>query len=225
MSQPPTPEDSRISDLIRSIDVRAPQELHDRVQELVAERGGAARVRSTRRFALAGATAVVIAAAAIAAVVVGGGGGTGTGTLEHQASALALGQPAQAAPPQNPARRGELLASVEGVAFPAWSHTVGWHATGLRTGSVAGRPAATVYYGDWRGREVGYTIVGGPPVREVAGGSPAWRSGTEYRLVTMGGQPAVVWLRSGRLCVLTGHGVDGQTLLRLASLGDRSVPA
>jgi hypothetical protein len=222
MSQPPTPEETRVSKLISSLDVHAPQGLHDRVEALVAEHGSRGRARPTRRLALAGAIAVAaVAALTVAVVGLGGGGAPGSGSLERQASVLALGAPTGGAPAQNPARRAELLASVGGVAFPSWEHDLGWRATGLRTGSVAGRPAATVYYSDWRGRGVGYTIIGGAPITEPSQGSPAWRGGTEYRLVTIGGEPAVVWLRSGRLCVLTGHGVDAATLLRLASWGDR----
>jgi len=34
------------------------------------------------------------------------------------------------------------------------------------------------------------------------------------------GAPVVTWLRDGHLCVVSGHGVSGATLLRLASWGD-----
>jgi hypothetical protein len=42
-----------------------------------------------------------------------------------------------------------------------------------------------------------------------------------YRLLSENGAAAVVWLRDGHLCVVSGHGVAGATLLKLASWSDR----
>jgi hypothetical protein len=44
-----------------------------------------------------------------------------------------------------------------------------------------------------------------------------WRGGTPFRVVTDNGVPAVVWLRSGHMCVVSGRGVPTAMLLRLAS--------
>jgi hypothetical protein len=38
-----------------------------------------------------------------------------------------------------------------------------------------------------------------------------------FRLLSEHGAPVVTWLRDGRLCVVSGQGVSGATLLRLAS--------
>jgi hypothetical protein len=219
MSQPPTPEESRVSELIREIDVRAPAALHERVQTLVAERSRTPGASPRRRIALAGALAVVLAAViAVAVAGLGGGGGAkGPGPLVSAASQLTRLAATAPAPAENPARRGELLADVEGVAFPYWEEHLGWRATGARTDTVAGRPARTVFYTDAHGRRVGYAIVGGPSVQVAGGGSTRWRRGTPYKLISLGGVPAVVWLRNGRLCVVSGRGMSEETLLRLAS--------
>ena len=47
------------------------------------------------------------------------------------------------------------------------------------------------------------------------------RDGTPYRLLTVNGTHVVTWLRDGHLCVVSGRGVNGATLLRLASWDDR----
>jgi hypothetical protein len=87
----------------------------------------------------------------------------------------------------------------------------------MRTDTLAGRSARTVYYTDAAGRRVGYTIVSGLPAPAAAGGKKEWRDGTEYRLIRVAGVPTVVWLRDGRLCVVSGRGVAGSTLVTLAS--------
>jgi hypothetical protein len=51
----------------------------------------------------------------------------------------------------------------------------------------------------------------------MSGGVVSMRDGTPYRLLTVNGRAVVSWLRQGHLCVVSGHGVDGATLLRLAS--------
>ena len=45
----------------------------------------------------------------------------------------------------------------------------------------------------------------------------AQRDGTAYRMLTVAGAPVVAWMREGHLCVVSGRGVEGATLLRLAS--------
>ena len=51
----------------------------------------------------------------------------------------------------------------------------------------------------------------------LSGGAVAWRKGVPYRLLTEHGAQVVTWLRDGRLCVVSGRGVDSATLLQLAS--------
>ena len=52
-----------------------------------------------------------------------------------------------------------------------------------------------------------------------------WRGGTPYRLLAENGVPVVSWLRDGHLCVISGRGVNGATLLRLASWDDHGAQA
>jgi len=61
-----------------------------------------------------------------------------------------------------------------------------------------------------------YAIVSGTPP-QVGGGRVIDRGGTSYRLLVAHGTNVVTWLRAGRLCVMSGHGVGDGTLLALAS--------
>ena len=71
----------------------------------------------------------------------------------------------------------------------------------------------------------GYAILAGTPAPRVGGGVIAWRGGVSYRLLTVNGAAVVTWLRDGHLCVVSGRGVSGATLLRLASWSDRGATA
>jgi hypothetical protein len=79
----------------------------------------------------------------------------------------------------------------------------------------------TVFYGNRSGQRIGYAIVSGA-APSVSGGSVSWRHGHPYRLIGAGDTHTVMWLRNGRLCVLSGRGVSAGTLLRLASWGERA---
>ena len=88
--------------------------------------------------------------------------------------------------------------------------------------AIGGRTLKTVFYTDGKGRSVGYAIVAGTPAPSVGGsGHVVWHSGTAYRLSTVHGVPVVTWKRDGHLCVVAGRGVDGATLLTLASWDDQ----
>jgi hypothetical protein len=106
------------------------------------------------------------------------------------------------------------------VSFPYWKESFGWRSTGARVDRIGGRSVQTVFYADASGRRVGYAIVGGKPPLSTGGGQALWRDGREYRLLRINGVQAIVWLRSGRLCVVSGRGVDGAMLLALASWHD-----
>jgi hypothetical protein len=90
---------------------------------------------------------------------------------------------------------------------------------------VGGRTVTTVFYANQTGQRIGYAIVAGTPAPWVSGGVAKWRDGISYRLSTGQGASVVTWLRHGRLCVLSGRGVDGATLLLLASWGERGAAA
>jgi hypothetical protein len=223
MSEPPPRTESELVEFVRSSDVRAPEELHRRVQALVDADSPPARRRLGRDSAgaggrsrlslgLAGAFALV----AVAVVVSLSGGGAHTLTL-HQTSQLTLSAPNAPAPAASTSNRGQLAADVDGIPFPYWEDHFGWRSTGTRSDRIGGRTVTTVFYADGQGRRLGYAIVGGTPAPTLSGGTVVWHDGVPYRLLSYNGAHVIAWLRNGHLCVVAGRGVDGATLLRLAS--------
>jgi len=212
----PTPQDeTEIVELLRSIDVRAPQELHRRIEALVAEHGSARRRTPARlRLGLAGAVAL---GAIVAVLLVSLSGGGGSPLTLHTAVALTLRRPTMPAPAQNPHNATELTADVEGIAFPYWEDRFGWRSTGARTDRVNGRTVTTVFYAHGRHQWVGYAIVAGTPTPQVSEGVLRERGGTSYRFLAQDGASVVTWVRDGHLCVVAGHGVSDATLMALAS--------
>jgi hypothetical protein len=216
MSEPTPPTESEIVELVRSIDVRAPRELHGRIEAMVAERAPT-RVRrpATIRWGLAGAP--LLCAIAVVLVLVLSGGGGGSPLTLRTAVALTMRPQTMAAPAQNPNDRTELAANVEGVPFPYWEDRFGWRSTGARADRVDGRTVRTVFYAGGDHRWLGYAIVAGSPAPDLGAGVLVRRGATDYRLAHEGGAEVVTWLRDGRLCVVAGHGVSSATLLSLAS--------
>jgi hypothetical protein len=250
MNEPIDPQtisesEREIAELIRSIDVRAPDALHANVDAMIAKRTRAtkrsahgsradrserasgtrsARDSATPRFVPRLAALGSIAAAIVALVIVVSLGGSSATLSVHDASALTLRAATTAAPRESSTSGGELAASVEGVSFPYWSAHFGWRSTGQRTDNVDGREITTVFYENERRQRVGYAIVAGGKAPQVTGGVVSRRDGTPYRLLTVNGAAVVAWTREGHLCVISGRGVEGATLLRLASWdGNRSL--
>lgn len=221
----------------RAAMVRAPESLHRRVQEMVAEAQAhpARRRRSwampgwampTRRLAVA-ATATALAAAALVVVLalaLSGGGGPSVAPTPQATATLALGPATGRAPGKSVSNRGELAASVGGVAFPYWEERFGWRDSGTRSDTLAGRAVTTVFYSNPSGRRVGYAIVAGP-APAIASGTAVKRWGVIYRLSTHGGANMIAWRRDGHLCVIAGRGVNPHTLLALASWGSERAHA
>jgi hypothetical protein len=211
-------------ELLRSSDVRAPQELHDRIDAMVTEHAARHPRRATtgtvprhRIIAVAIGALAVLAVAIVLA-------GSGPSSLDVRgASALALA-PATA-PHEQSGDPAYLAVAVDGVAFPSWEGRLGWYSSGTRTDRVGGRTVRTVFYTNAAGQRIGYAIVAGTPAPAVTGGVLVWRGATAYRLLSEPGTPAVAWLRDGRLCVLAGRGVSSGTLLHLASSEDRATGA
>ncbi len=214
MSERSPHTESEIVELVRSIDVQAPPQLHRRVEALVAERAPALQRRRATPVRLGFAGALALAAVAVVLVVSLSGGGSAL-TL-HTTVALTMRPATMPAPTPDPRHATELAADVEGVAFPYWEDRFGWRATGARTDRVDGRAVTTVFYA--RGHQwVGYAIVAGAPAPSVSGGLVRERAGTSYRFLDEAAASVVAWLRDGRLCVVAGHGVDDATLMALAS--------
>ncbi len=226
--------EAELVELLRSVDVRAPEELHQRIQALVDERSsrGRRRLRGPRASRLPaspgwrlGGGVAVLAAAVIALVI--GLSGAGSGALNvRQASASTLRAATMVAPAQSTLGRAQLAAAVEGVAFPYWQDRFGWRSTGARTDRVSGRAVTTVFYADGQGQRIGYAIFAGTPAPNLSGaGGVVSRGGTPYRLSSSGDLRVVTWVRDEHLCVVAGRGVNGATLLRLASWSNRDQSA
>jgi hypothetical protein len=224
--------EAELIELVRSSDVRAPDALHRRIEELVAERSSSRRRRPLLWAGLgtgasplarrAGAAAALLAATvAVLAIVLGSGGRS---LSVQQATALTLSQPQAPAPAESSPRSSELVAAVQGVHFPYWEEHFGWRSTGQRTDTVQGHTVMTVFYANRGGQRIGYAIVAGTAPR-LSGGSVRWRDGHPYRLFTLRGAQSVAWLRHGRLCVLSGRDIGAGTLIRLASWGERGSAA
>ena len=245
MSDPHTPagpeQDEReraaarhVAELVRAVDVRAPETLHRRVQEMVAARpasrrragdwapGGArgGMLRGRLRPTLAAMAVAAIAGAAIALLTGPSAHAPRTGPSLSAAARLTLSAATTGAPRESAAHARQLNVAVDGVAFPYWEERFGWRATGTRTDTIGGRNVTTVFYAGPGGRGIGYAIVGGTPAPAASGGTVVWHDNVAYRLRQVGGVPVVTWQRDGRLCVLSGRGVNGGILVRLASWGD-----
>jgi hypothetical protein len=215
----PRPDtESELVDYLRSIDVRAPERLHRRIEELVSERSSPRRRPVAIRWRLAGGLALAAVVAVLVASLAGGGSHPLT---VNQASVLALRPATAPAPAESPSKGMQLDAAVDGVSFPYWTERFGWRASGSRTDHAGGRTIRTVFYSNARGQRIGYAIVSGTPAPRAGGGSVLWRGGTPFRLTTANGTGVVTWLRDGRLCVVAGRGVHGTTLLALASWHDQ----
>jgi hypothetical protein len=236
MTDPRPTSEAELIEQIRSIDVPAPESLHRQVEAMIAgtKTAGAAPRAGSRagggagrafgfgpRLAAGGAFAAVLIALAI---VVGLSGGSST--LNVRDASKTTVRTASSAPPAESRSDGrELAASVDGVSFPYWGAHFGWRATGSRTDRVDGRTITTIFYANRRGQRVGYAIAAGTSPAQMSGGLVSMRDGTPYRLLTVNGRAVVSWLRDGHLCVVSGHGVDGATLLRLASWDEHRATA
>jgi hypothetical protein len=248
MSEPRRPStESELIELLRSSDVRAPEALHQRVQQLVGERsrsrwpwrrgirsGSGADAQGSREprqeparrvpqgfgWKLGGAVAAAAVAGALVAGLTGGGS---SGLTVRQATALTFQQPTGAAPKKSTSGDDTLAVAVNGVAFPYWEDKFGWRAVGTRTDRVSGREVTTVFYENRRGQTIGYAIASGANPPRISEGVLVRRGGVHYWLLGVNGMPVVTWLRDGHLCVVSGRGVSGATLLRLASWTDHGL--
>lgn len=200
--------------MTRSVDVKAPASLHQQISSMYSS-PPRRRFAWLPRPALAGALASGLAALAAVLVLTLGQGGRHSPSLA-QISALTLGQPTLAAPAESSTDHTDLTVSVEGIAFPYWGAHLGWHSTGRRIDHLGASTVTTVFYKNSKGQRVGYAILAGA-APAVSTGTVIERAGVPYRLLSSGGVTTVTWHRDGHLCVVSGRGVSGQTLVRLAS--------
>src|SRR5258707_5016781 len=225
MTDSPRPGDeAELIERIRSIDVGAPRQLHERVEAMVAghdrRSGGAPAPLAGLRLRLGAAATALAAAATALALALSGSGGAGLSLA--QASAVTLRPATLPAPAESRSHRDQLNAAVDGIGFPYWADHFGWRSIGARLDNLRGRSVRTVFYSNRQGSKVGYTIVAGsdPPALS-GGGTVRWRSGMPYRLGRVGGVEVVTWKRDGHLCVIAARGVGDATLLKLASWDDQ----
>jgi hypothetical protein len=229
VSKPRPRTESELVELVRSIDAPAPAALHGDVRALISARRPSARGRgrpAIARSSLTAATALAAVAAAVLAIALlsAGGGNRSASAIDlRDASALTLRPATAPAPRESPSNGAQLAAAVDGVSFPYWEERFGWRSTGTRSDSVGGRTVTTVFYSDGHHHRIGYAIVPGVPP-QLSGGAIAWRGKVPYRLSSEDGALVVTWLRDGHLCVMSGRGVHGATLLQLASWGEHASP-
>ncbi len=226
MSEQRQNPEAELIERVRAIDVRAPEELHTRVQALVVEHTGGSRSRGGMRWSGARgliAGGCVAAAAAVLIVLVLAPSGGSSALNVRAVSAVALRASTTLAPSEDPRERGALAENVNGVSFPYWKGRFGWRASGARRDTIDGRTVNTVFYTNARGERIGYAILAGTPAPLASGGVVVARHGHPYRLLNEHGVTSVVWLRKGHLCVVAGRGVSSATLLALASWRERVV--
>jgi hypothetical protein len=196
------------------IDVGAPARLRARVESEHAGRSGQPRSRIwvvSRPAAAGGVAALAVVIAAI--LILPGGAREPTIGDADELATLSASAPAPEPRATEPAL---LAAAVEGVSFPNWGPDLGWRATGRRTDELDGRRMETVFY-EHAGDRVGYTIVSGEALEWPPHAKVATREGIELRSYRDDGRIVVTWLRRGHVCVLSGRGLERDTLLDLAA--------
>ncbi|MDQ6607064.1 MAG: hypothetical protein M3Z06_11030 [Actinomycetota bacterium] len=191
---------------------RAPERLRAGIDAVRPSRPARARRRASYAGGLAGALAVVV----LALVLVLPSGTPGGPSISQAAALAGLGAASPAPVPDPDAPGVKLGAKVDHVYFPDWTRRFGWKAIGQRSDLIGGRSTTTVFYENWHGQRLAYTIVGAPALA-----APSARvsklHGTVLRTLTLNGRIVVTWRRSGHTCVLSGPGVSTTVLQQLAA--------
>src|SRR5438105_4278469 len=121
--------EAELVELVRSIETRAPELLHRELSAMIASHGVRGRSSRVRALALIArgavgtprlAAAAGVLAAIVVAIVLSLGGAARSGPSLRETAALTLRAPTTTAPPESAASHAELVAAVEGVAFPYW---------------------------------------------------------------------------------------------------------
>jgi anti-sigma factor RsiW len=199
---------------LRGVDVHAPASLRARVESEHAGRSGQPRSRTSivsRPVVVGGVAALAVVIAAI--LILPGGAREPTIGDADELATLSASTPAPEPRATEPAL---LAAAVVGVAFPNWGPQLDWRASGRRIDELDGRQAETVFY-EHTGDRVGYTIVSGQALEWPPHGKVTTREGIELRSYRDDGRTVVTWLRRGHVCVLSGRGLERDTLLDLAA--------
>jgi hypothetical protein len=211
--------DDRVSSVLRAGGPATPPALRARLRALQAPR--TERPRPTLRLAVAAATALAAFGAVLAIALT-----TGSPTVPSVGDvAAAANRPATApAPARDPQDPPLLRASFAGVAYPYWKQHFGWRTTGVRTDTIDGRRARTVFYQHTHHR-IGYTVVSGEPLKRPAGAERLVVDGVEMYRYRAGRNTVVSFVRHGHTCVLAGYVHFQTTLPKLASWNGRGAIA
>jgi hypothetical protein len=197
----------------RSID-RAPAGLRARIEAARPKRSVVVRRRAGYGGALAGA----LAAAGLALALILPAGSPGTPSISQAEGLAALG--AEMGPPAIDAQTPRNIdSSIDQIYFPNWSKRFNSSATGVRTDTINGRNAVTVFY-NWNGKQIAYTIVGAPALATPSAQSHSYVHGNEYLTLSHNGRNVVTWRRDGHTCVLSSKDVPASVLQTMAAWAD-----
>jgi hypothetical protein len=184
-----------------------PAGLVDRV-EIAVRRPAPPRSWRLPALAVAAATAVIAVVAVLAVTTSGSNSVTAAAALVDRAPT----QPPPASSRGHPALLGRHF---EGVDFPDWSR-FGWMALGARTDTVDGRRTDTVFY-THHGHLIAYTVIAGEPLAPPGDTTTERSGGLELHRFRDGDRDVVTFVRNGRTCVLSGHVMSPDTIVRLGS--------
>ena len=198
----------RVAGALRGRGPSAPDALRRRVAAAAAARP--ARRRLHPGLAVAGLAALALVLAVALPGALRGDPSIGQAALP---AARAATQPTPAVLAGQPTL---LDRAVEGVPFPRWDEDFGWHANGARTHEVGGRRAETVFY-EHQGHRIGYTIVSGPPLEIPDDARRSRVGGVSLAAMRDGHRDVLVFERGGHTCILAGHVLHADTLVKLAT--------
>lgn len=198
--------------VLRAVDPPAPDSLRQWLDDQTRQAPARARLPAWLSPRIAFPAAAALAAVVAAVIVIASSAGSNSSF--SQATRATLAPATQPAPSKGGAMT--LDVSAGGIPFPYWEQTVGWHAWGMRSDTIAGHKSVTVFYSSPRGLRVGYTIVTGPPV-PVSGGSTVTSHGVPYTFVRTGSARLVTWVRQGHTCIIAGRRLSNAVLLKLAT--------
>jgi hypothetical protein len=204
-------ESERIGAAIRSAveGVEAPTALRNQIA-----RDGRPEPVNRRRWIAVPVLGVLLAAVitSVTLLALGSGGGP---TLAD-AAGLALGNPTQAAPPNDRGDARFLQAEVGGVQFPNYRYRTPYRTAGARSDELHGRHALTVVYG-LGDKRIGYTIVDGKPLSVPSGARWVTRNGLRVAILRRRGARVVTWREGGHTCVLASRTASVERLVAWAA--------
>ena len=177
-----------------------PDRLINSVEAKVRETYGPGAKRSRRPWLPAVALAGVAAVCAVIVIVIAVGVGGSSGPSIPAAAKLAF---APSTGPAPAAKSAKLLdVSYGGVTYPNYQK-FSVPPSGVRTDTIGGRPALTVFYRLPNGTPLSYTVFAGKPVPLPSNAKSVVFDGAPLKVFrTPSGLSVVTLVRHGRTCVL-----------------------